>query len=87
MPRDSTVTFKVREEFYREVKKKAREQDRSVSEVIRNALRGYLEQPLRKREILEHEERTQKLYQDLTTQWKEEIDRLDRIIELLEKRR
>lgn len=83
MPRDYTISFKVSEQTYYQLKERAEKRDRTVSEVVRDAITGYFEEPVR-REIQKHEERTEKLYQELTKQWQEQVTWLRRIVELLE---
>jgi Arc/MetJ-type ribon-helix-helix transcriptional regulator len=84
MPRDKTVSFKVSKGLYNRIREKARKLDKSQSDVLRDAVVEYLTEPVKREVIKQREERTEKLYQELTDQWKEQVSRLDRIVELLE---
>lgn len=84
MARDKTVSFKVSKALYDRIREKARKSDKSQSDVLRDAVVEYLTGPVKREVIKQREERTEKLYRELTDQWKEQVSRLDRIVELLE---
>jgi len=84
MPRDKTISFKVSKALYDRIREKARKSDKSQSDVLRDAVVEYLTEPVKREVNKQREERTEKLYRELTDQWKEQVSRLDRIVELLE---
>lgn len=84
MARDKTVSFKVSKALYSRIREKARQLDKSQSDVLRDAVVEYLTEPGKREVVKQREERTEKLYRELTDQWKEQVSRLDRIVELLE---
>lgn len=84
MPRDKTISFKVSKALYDRIREKARKSDKSQSDVLRDAVVEYLTEPVKREVNKQREERTEKLYRELTDQWREQVSRLDRIVELLE---